>query len=228
MPVDVASLDLLGEATALANVILIDVVLAGDNAVVVGMAAARVAEANRAKVIFYGVTIAVGLRIGLALVATQLLAIVGLTLAGGLLLLWVAWKMYREIKGSVPAHGAADPASGLQKPPKTVMQAMIQLIIADVSMSVDNVLAVAGAASEHLIALVIGLILSIGLMGTAASIIAKYLARFRWLTFAGLLIIVFVAIDMIWRGLHQIACAGVAPDMCKQGIWAIGLKAFGG
>ena len=228
MPVDIAHLDLFGEAAALANVILIDVLLAGDNAVVVGMAAAGVAQANRARVIFYGVTIAVGLRICLALVATQLLAIVGLTLAGGLLLLWVAWKMYREIRGS-EAHGPDDAATGSAgtRPPKTFMQAMIQLIIADVSMSVDNVLAVAGAAHDHLVALVIGLVLSIGLMGTAASLIAKYLTRWRWLTIAGLLVIVFVAIDMIWRGVHQIACTGLATNVCRDGLWDASLKMLG-
>jgi YjbE family integral membrane protein len=227
MPVDLAHLDMLGEATALANVILIDVVLAGDNAVVVGMAAAGVAPASRARVVFYGVTIAVGLRIVLALVATQLLAIVGLTLAGGLLLLWVAWKMYREIRGTETEHEADATGALGSKRAKTFMQAMTQLIIADVSMSVDNVLAVAGAAREHLIALVIGLILSIGLMGTAASLIAKYLSKWRWLTFLGLFIIVFVAIDMIWRGLHQVACAGVAPDVCRQGILEWTLSTIG-
>jgi len=221
MLADVASPDLLAEATALAKVILIDVVLAGDNAVVVAMAAAGVAEASRTRVIFYGVGIAVLLRIGFALVATQLLALVGLTLAGGLLLLWVAWKMYREIRAMAPAHGSeaiAGEGPAVGKPPKSLAQAMLQLVVADVSMSVDNVLAVAGAASDHLVALVIGLLLSIGLMGTVASIIAKYLNRWRWLTVVGLLVIVFVAVDMIWRGMHQIACSGLMPSMCAHAL----------
>jgi YjbE family integral membrane protein len=226
MTIDGTSLDLVGETAALAKVILIDVVLAGDNAVVVAMAASGVAEASRTRIIFYGVGIAVILRIGLALVATRLLALVGLTLAGGLLLLWVAWKMYREIRA--PHHG--DPSHGpdgeaiLPRPKrhKTFAQALIQLVIADVSMSVDNVLAVAGAASDHLVALVAGLLLSIALMGTVASLIAHYLNKWRWLTWAGLAVIVFVAIDMIWRGLDQIACSGVAPEICKHGLWAFG------
>jgi YjbE family integral membrane protein len=228
MLAEFSNLDLVGEATALANVILIDVVLAGDNAVVVGMAAAGVAQANRAKVIFYGITIAVALRILLSLVATQLLAVVGLTLAGGFLLLWVAWKMYREIMGRSASHAAEGAESGaIPKRSKTMGQAIFQLIVADISMSLDNVLAVAGAASEHLIALIIGLLLSIALMGTAASFIAKYLERWRWLTVAGLLIILYVAVDMIWRGVHQVACSGVAPDMCKQGILGFALQALG-
>ena len=227
MALEAVSPDILSEATALAKVILIDVLLASDNAVVVAMAAAGVAEASRTRVIFYGVGIAVVLRIALALVATRLLALVGLTLAGGLLLLWVAWKMYREIRGSSAAHASSGVGSG-DRPQRTksLAQAILQLIVADVSMSVDNVLAVAGAANEHLIALVIGLLLSIALMATAASIIANYLNRWRWLTFAGLVVIVLVAVDMIWRGLNQIACSGLMPDLCRHGDWALALGAI--
>lgn len=215
MALESVSLDLLGEATALGKVILIDLVLAGDNAVVVGLAAAGVAESRRKSVIFYGIAIAVVLRILFALVATQMLALIGLTLAGGLLLLWVAWKMYREIRatGHV-SHEAPHLVGGKMPREKTFMQAMVQLVVADISMSVDNVLAVAGAAQDHLVALIIGLLLSIALMGTAASLIANYLNRWRWLSFAGLLIIVFVALDMIWRGTEQIACSGFAPSLC--------------
>lgn len=227
MAVESVGMDLLGEATALAKVILIDVVLAGDNAVVVGMAAAGVAAHHRKKVIFYGIAIAVLMRIGFALIATEMLAIIGLTLAGGLLLLWVAWKMYREIRATGPhGHAAAEHEaagiSGVAVREKTFMQAMIQLIVADVSMSVDNVLAVAGAARDHLAALVIGLLLSIALMGSAASLIANYLTRWRWLTWAGLLIVLFVAIDMIWRGTQQVACSGMFPSLCLHLPPAIG------
>lgn len=227
MAVESVGLDLLGEASALAKVILIDVVLAGDNAVVVGMAAAGVAAHHRKRVIFYGIAIAVLMRIGFALVATEMLAVIGLTLAGGLLLLWVAWKMYREIRATAP-HGHTDTAHDASAAPgkpvkeKTFMQAMIQLIVADLSMSVDNVLAVAGAARDHLAALVIGLLLSIALMGSAASFIANYLTRWRWLTWAGLLIVVFVALDMIWRGTQQVACSGLMPSLCMHLPPAIG------
>lgn len=226
MTVESVGMDLLGEASALAKVIMIDVVLAGDNAVVVGMAAAGVAAHYRKKVIFYGIAIAVLMRIGFALIATELLAVIGLTLAGGLLLLWVAWKMYREIRTS-GQHGHAEAAhesatAGAPVKEKTFMQAMIQLIIADLSMSLDNVLAVAGAARDHLTALVIGLLLSIALMGSAASFIANYLTKWRWLTWAGLLIVVFVAIDMIWRGTQQVACSGLFPSLCLHLPPAIG------
>lgn len=226
MTVESVGMDLLGEASALAKVIMIDVVLAGDNAVVVGMAAAGVAAHYRKRVIFYGIAIAVLMRIGFALIATEMLAIIGLTLAGGLLLLWVAWKMYREIRATGHGHAeAVHEASGTPGAPvkeKTFMQAMIQLVIADLSMSLDNVLAVAGAARDHLTALVIGLLLSIALMGSAASFIANYLTKWRWLTWAGLLIVVFVALDMIWRGTQQVACSGLLPSLCLHIAPAIG------
>ncbi len=218
MPSTLMNFDVASETWALAKVILIDVILAGDNAIVVAMAVTGVAAASKNRVIFYGVGIAVLLRIGFALVATRMLALVGLTFAGGLLLLWVAWKLYREIRSNAPSPDTDNAGGPNSAPRKSIRQAITHLIIADVSMSLDNVLAVAGAANDHLVALVVGLVLSIGLMGTAASLIANYLTRWRWLTYAGLAIIVFVAIDMIWRGVTQIACSGIAPMMCEKGM----------
>ena len=222
LPSDLWQMDLLGEATALGKVVLIDVLLAGDNAVVVAMAAAGVARHHRARVIFWGIGGAVVLRIGLALIATHLLALVGLTLAGGILLLWVTWKMYREIAASAVCEQAAlaghlpdnpDPACA-----KSFRQALVQIVVADISMSVDNVLAVAGAARDHKLVLMVGLALSIGLMGTAASVIAHLLNRWRWLAQIGLVIVLMVAVEMIWRGTEQIACSGVSPAMCQKGL----------
>lgn len=218
MPSTMMNFDVASETWALAKVILIDVILASDNAIVVAMAVTGVAAASKNRVIFYGVGIAVLLRIGFALVATRMLALVGLTFAGGLLLLWVAWKLYREIRSNAPSLDGNDPDHNGGAPRKSVRQAITHLIIADVSMSLDNVLAVAGAANDHLVALVVGLVLSIGLMGTAASFIANYLTRWRWLTYAGLAVIVLVAVDMIWRGVTQIACSGIAPMMCEKGM----------
>src|SRR6478736_8656962 len=188
-----------GGLIALAQVLMIDVVLAGDNAVVIGMAAARVPLAMRKKVIFWGLIAAVGLRIVMAAVAVQLLAIIGLTLAGGILLLWVCWRMYRDIPG---AKGHAAPEIDGQASAK---RAIIQILIADVSMSLDNVLAVAGAARDHLDVLVIGLLLSVGLMGAAANYIARLLERFRWIAYVGLAIVVYVALMMIWHGWEEVA-----------------------
>lgn len=203
-----------GELAALAQVIFIDVVLAGDNAIVVGMAAAGVDPAIRKKVIFWGIGGAVALRIFFALITTQLLAIVGLTLAGGILLLWVCWKMYREIRhGGHEERDAEratdddpmnDAAAGVKR--KTFGQAMTQIIVADVSMSLDNVLAVAGAAQDHLWVLIIGLLLSVGLMGAAATLIANMLARHRWIAWIGFLVILYVALHMIYRGSAEVAC----------------------
>ena len=206
---------------ALWQVILIDIVLAGDNAIVVGLAAAGVAAHHRAKVIFLGILAAVGLRIIFALVTTQLLAIVGLMLAGGILLLWVCWKMWRELRASreedealaaeMVAEGM-DPASlnpRAEGAPadggKTMGQAIRQIIIADLSMSLDNVLAVAGAAQEHPEVLILGLALSVAFMGAAATAIAKLLNRFHWIAYIGLAVILYVALDMIWRGSQEVA-----------------------
>ena len=201
---------------ALVNVIIIDVVLAGDNAVVVGLAASRVAPEIRARVIFWGMAGAVILRIAFAAVTQQLLAIVGLTLAGGILLLWVCWKMYRELARRAPeAHADADAAA---LPPMSFHAAVTQIVVADLSMSLDNVLAVAGAAKGSTWVLATGLGIAIVLMAVAANFIASLLVRYPWITWIGLLIIVWVAIDMIFDGSREVACAawkGVwcAPDL---------------
>jgi YjbE family integral membrane protein len=202
---------LTGEAlTALLQVIMIDLVLAGDNAIVIGLAAAGLPKEQRAKAILIGIAAATVLRIVFALATTQLLAIVGLLLAGGVLLLWVCWKMWRELRHSAKEDHQAEQtlagadANGNGAPRKTFAQAAWQIVIADVSMSLDNVLAVAGAAREHPIILVFGLALSIAMMGFAASFIAKLLNRHRWIAYVGLAIILYVAIDMIWRGAHEV------------------------
>jgi len=200
--------DLFSQAAlaALAQVILIDLVLAGDNAVVIGIAAAGLPVEQRRRAILIGILAATAMRIGFAFVAVELLAIIGLVLAGGLLLLWVSWKMWRELRASARAEedaafneGAGGPASG-----KTFRQAVWQIVMADVSMSLDNVLAVAGAARDHPAALVIGLLLSIVLMGFAATLIARLLHRYRWIAYVGLAIVVYVALDMIWRGFWDV------------------------
>ncbi len=188
-----------GGLVALLQVLMIDVVLAGDNAVVIGMAAARVPPQMRKKVIFWGLMAAVGLRIVMAAVAVQLLAIIGLTLAGGILLLWVCWRMWRDIKGG------ADHAAPAIDGQASARRAIFQILVADVSMSLDNVLAVAGAAREHLDVLVIGLLLSVGLMGAAANVIARVLERYRWIAYVGLAIVVYVAINMIYHGWEEMA-----------------------
>ena len=211
------------ELIALGQVIMIDLVLAGDNAIVVGMAAAGLPKEQRGKVILVGIIAATVLRILFALITTQLLLIIGLTLAGGLLLLWVCWKFWRELvqqRRERLRHAAmsrqeltkderrelAEPPEALPgaAPAKTMRQAIVQIVIADVSMSLDNVLAVAGAASEHPTVLIIGLVLSVGLMGAAATVIANLLKRFHWIAYVGLAVILWVAIDMIWRGSMEV------------------------
>jgi YjbE family integral membrane protein len=179
---------------ALGQVLMIDVVLAGDNAIVIGLAAARVPADRRKKVILLGLIAAVVLRIALSLVAVKLLAIIGLLLAGGILLLWVCWRMWRDISHD-KGHIIPDVETGA-----SVNKAIVQILIADVSMSLDNVLAVAGAARHHMDVLVIGLILSIALMGAAASFIARLLEKYRWISYIGLLIVVYVALKMIYEG----------------------------
>jgi YjbE family integral membrane protein len=184
---------------ALVQVIMIDITLAADNAVVVGLAAARVASENKAKVIFWGIAGAVVLRVLLAMVTLQLMAIVGLTLAGGILLLWVCWKIARELwPGRKATTNAAAEARAAQ--PMSFRAAVLQIVVADVSMSLDNVLAVAGAAKGHLVVLVVGLVFSIALMAVAATFVARLLARHGWIAWLGFAIILYVAIDMIWRG----------------------------
>jgi YjbE family integral membrane protein len=190
---------------AFAQVIMIDLVLAGDNAVVIGLAAAGLPAAQRARAILVGIIAATVLRIAFASVAIELLQIVGLLLAGGILLLWVSWKMWRELRGP----GADETEAALTQgnghvPHKTFAQAAWQIVVADVSMSLDNVLAVAGAARDHPTALIFGLGLSIVLMGVAASFIARLLNRHRWIAYVGLAIILYVAFDMIWRGAWEI------------------------
>jgi YjbE family integral membrane protein len=184
---------------ALGQVLMIDLVLAGDNAVVIGLAAARVPAHMRKKVVMWGLVAAVVLRIALAAVAVQLMAIIGLTLAGGILLLWVCWRMWRDI-----VQGAGKDAHAID-PNASMRQAIIQIVLADVSMSLDNVLGVAGAARDHLDVLVIGLVLSVALMGVAANVIARLLQRYRWISYAGLLIVLYVALSMIWEGGHRVA-----------------------
>jgi YjbE family integral membrane protein len=185
---------------ALLQVIVIDLVLAGDNAVVIGLAAAGLAPDQRKKAILVGILAATVLRIGLASVTVQLLDIIGLLLAGGILLLWVCWKMWREIRAGSRDNAEGAENDGSQAPRKTFIQAATQIVIADVSMSLDNVLAVAGAAREHPTVLVIGLILSIAMMGIAANFIARLLTRYHWIAYVGLAIIVYVAVHMIYRG----------------------------
>jgi YjbE family integral membrane protein len=200
---------------ALVTVLFIDIVLAGDNAVVVGMAAAGLPADQRRKAIFWGIVAATVMRIAFASVTVQLLSIVGIVLAGGILLLWVCWKMYRELRDG-GAHNDpemtehADGVSALeggtpQAPRKTLRQAITQILVADVSMSLDNVLAVAGAAKDHPYILIIGLAFSVVLMGVAATFIAKLLEKHRWIAWLGLLLILYVALQMIWEGTHQIA-----------------------
>jgi YjbE family integral membrane protein len=189
--------------SALLQVIMIDLVLAGDNAVVIGLAAAGLPKEQRGKAILIGVIAATVLRILFAGVAIQLLQIVGLLLAGGILLLWVCWKMWRELQSTQHAQSdvlAPEGATDKIPPRKTFAQAAWQIVVADVSMSLDNVLAVAGAAREHPYVLIFGLVLSIALMGIAANFIASLLNRYRWIGFVGLAIILYVAVDMVYRG----------------------------
>lgn len=190
---------------AFLQVIMIDLVLAGDNAVIIGLAAAGLPPERRGRAILVGIAAATVLRLVFAAVAVELLEIVGLLLAGGILLLWVCWKMWRELRGP----SAEDTEAALTKgeahvPRKTFAQAAWQIVVADISMSLDNVLAVAGAARDHPAALVFGLALSIVLMGVAAGFIAKLLNRHRWIAYVGLAIILYVALDMIWRGYWEV------------------------
>ena len=212
--------------TALGQVIMIDLVLAGDNAVVIGLAAAGLPKEQRNKAILIGIIAATVMRIGFALITTTLLGITGLLLAGGILLLWVCWKMYRELR---EGHGSQsdDAVEALEDsdinrdgtvagraPRKTLRQAAIQILIADVSMSLDNVLAVAGAAHEHPTVLIIGLVLSIALMGLAATFVARLLHRHRWIAWVGLVLILYVALKMIYDGYLDIR--GIGPNSPPQ------------
>ena len=203
------------EITALLQVVLIDLVLAGDNAIVIGLAAAGLPLQQRTKAVLVGIIAATVLRITFAAATTQLLQVVGLVLAGGILLLWVSWKMLRELRISAEGKGNAieamsnmdindDGTIANHAPRKSFAQAASQIVVADVSMSLDNVLAVAGAAREHFTVLIIGLGLSVALMGIAASYIARLLHRHQWITYAGLLVILYVAVEMVYRGMGEV------------------------
>src|SRR6266699_4518813 len=192
---------------ALLQVIMIDLVLAGDNAVVIGLATAGLPAEQRRRAILVGILAATGLRIAFAGIATQLLQVLGLLLAGGILLLWVCWKMWRELRAQsrhgVPGDDASadgGPAAGR----KTFAQATLQIIVADVSMSLDNVLAVAGAAREHPFILAFGLVLSVTLMGIGANLLGRLLQKHRWMGYVGVAIILYVACEMIYRGAYEL------------------------
>jgi YjbE family integral membrane protein len=197
-----------GALSALLQVLMIDLVLAGDNAVAVGVVAAGLPVDQRKRAIFWGLVAAVVTRIAFALITTQLMGIIGLLLAGGVLLLWVCWKMWKEMRAQAAADEEtaeavldADPATEPKvAPAKSFRSALVQILIADVSMSLDNVLAVAGAAREHPAVLVFGLLVSIALMGVAATWIARLLHRYRWIGYIGLAIVLYVALHMMWEG----------------------------
>ena len=205
------------ELSALLQVIVVDLVLAGDNAIVVGLAAAGLPAKDRARVIAIGIAAATLMRIGFAAVTVQLLQIVGLLLAGGLVLLWVAWKLWREIRAQRESHHAGDalaaePGTGGKgkgeggtAPPKRMRDAIVQIVVADVSMSLDNVLAVAGIARDHTWVLVVGLVLSVAFMGLAAAWIARQLQHHPWIAYVGLAVIFYVAMVMIVEGAREIA-----------------------
>ncbi len=188
--------------SAFLSVVVIDVVLAGDNAIVVGMAAAGLGDRQRRRAIVWGILIATVLRIALALVAVQLLAVIGLTLAGGCLLLWVAWKFYRDLRA-----GHDEAATGADAPPVKFSRALTRIVIADLSMSLDNVLAVAGTARGHVWVLVGGLALSVALMGAASELTARLVGRYRFVAWIGLGIVTLVALRMIYDGSAEVAGA---------------------
>ena len=207
-----------GALGAFFQVVMIDLALAGDNAVAVGLSASGLPPAQRKRAIVLGLSAAVVMLIGFALITTQLLKLVGLLLAGGLLLLWVCWKMWRELRAQGREEGAEGEAALEQATgvvigatpkaapkAKTMGQALVQILVADLTMSLDNVLAVAGAAREHPTVLIVGLLLSITLMGVAATWIAKLLHRFRWISYVGLAIVLYVSLHMLWEGARTVA-----------------------
>jgi YjbE family integral membrane protein len=192
---------LAAELSVLAQVLMIDLMLAGDNAVVVGMAVAGLRPVDRRRAIVLGIAGATVIRVVCAFAALRLLAIVGLTFAGGVLLLWVCWRMYRELRrGQEPAEAGA-------RAPKSLRTALMQIILADVSMSLDNVLAVAGAAHGHPYLLALGLVISVVLMGAAANVLGRVLETQRWIAWGGLLIVLYVAVKLIWEGYGEVARA---------------------
>jgi YjbE family integral membrane protein len=192
-------------AWTLAQVLLINAILSGDNAIIVGTAVVGLPPVQRLRALWLGIVAAMVLRLAFALVATQLLQILGLVLAGGILLLWVTWKLWREVAHT--SAGDRETAGSHHGPTKMLRQALWQIVVADISMSLDNVLAVAGAASEHPTILIIGLAISVLLMGAAATAVAKVLERQRWLAHVGLVVIIYVALKMIWTGGREIAAA---------------------
>jgi len=199
------------EIAAFFTVIGIDLVLSGDNAIVIGAAAAGLPRHQRRRAITIGIVVAALTRMGFAMIAFFLLKVVGLTLAGGLLLLWVAWNLWRQIREETKASKTeaarvknGEPAAP-PPPAKSFRSALIAIVVADVSMSLDNILAVTGAAHEHFVILIFGLALSIALMGVAANFIAGLMNRYHWIIYVGLVLITYVALDMIWRGAHQVA-----------------------
>ena len=196
------------ELSALLQVIIVDLVLAGDNAIVVGMVAAGLPAKDRTRVIAIGIAAATLMRVAFAAVTVQLLQIVGLLLAGGLLLLWVAWKLWREIRVRRNApdapDGGADADAGKSEAPKSMRSAIVQIVVADISMSLDNVLAVAGVARDHTWVLVVGLVLSVAFMGLAAAWIARQLEHRPWIAYVGLVVICYVSVAMIVEGAREI------------------------
>ena len=196
----------------LAQIIIADLTMAGDNVLIMGTLASGLPEKDRRKVILFGVSMALIFLIGFALIATWLLSITGLVLAGGLLLLWVAFNMYRELRPATVVVADDPDTPGVEGPPatKTFLQAAIQITIADLSMSLDNVLVVAGIARENPAVLFIGLTFSVLIMGTAAGFVAKLIQRYHWIAWAGLLLILYVALKMIWEGWDQVVPLALA------------------
>ena len=203
----------LSELSALVQVILVDLVLAGDNAIVIGMAVVGLPAHLRGRVLVLGIAAATGLRVVFALLTVYLLQIIGLLLAGGILLLWVSWKLWRELRvqsqqqqaaRNIKAMAGGETVEGVQAPVKSLRSAVTQIIVADVSMSLDNVLAVAGVARDHLWVLIFGLVLSIAFMGLAAALIARILARNHWIGYLGLVVILYVSVSMIYDGAIQV------------------------
>ncbi len=191
----------LAALSALVQVVFVNVALSADNAVVIGIATIGLPAHQRSRALWLGIGFATVLRVGFAVVATSLLQVLGLLLAGGILLLWVAWKLWREIGGRGAVDRRGDAA------PKTLRRALWQIVVADVSMSLDNVLAVAAAAREHPLVLLVGLGISVVLMAAASSLVARLIERHRWIAYIGLAVIVYIAGNMIWHGAHEVSAA---------------------
>ena len=197
------------DLVAFVQIVLIDLTLSGDNAIIIGLAAAGLPPAQRRRAIAIGIIAATLLRIAFASVTYVLLEIVGLTLAGGILLLWVTHKMWRETRSGMSSSHETS-AAGDAAPPKSMRSAIISILVADVTMSLDNVLAVAGAAHGYPGMLIFGLALSIALMAVAANLVANMLERHRWLAYLGVAVVAYVALDMIWRGTSEVMNAAAA------------------